>query len=230
MTDLNDVPALHTTIAVSGWLSEADDMSEAWCHLANYPQQGKVLALVWESGTKRKTVLQAVKHAVMFLWPIAGVLHLLRNHPFREASFRADAAGKALANSIRSRDFGPGAVSLVGFSLGTRVIFSCLEDLARDDQVYIHDVTLLGGAAPSDPIAWRDRRKAISGRLINVHSSRDKVLSIIYRVAKIHRPIGNGPIDATDIVENYDVSSYVAAHQDHRKYLDRTLETIRYQP
>ena len=205
-------------------------MSEAWRHLANYPQPGKVLALVWESGTKRETVLQAVKHAVLFLWPIAGVLHLLRNHPFRDASFRADAAGKALANSIRSRDFGPGTVSLVGFSLGTRVIFSCLEELARDDQVYIHDVTLLGGAAPADPTAWRERRKAISGRLVNVHSSRDKVLSIIYRVAKIHRPVGNGPIEAADIVENYDVSSYIAAHQDHRKHLDRTLETIRYQP
>ena len=229
ITDLNDRPALHTTIAVSGWLSEADDPNESWTHLIEHPHQGKVLGLVWEAGTKQRTVLQAVKHVAMFLWPIAGVLHLLRNHPFREASFRADAAGKALANCIRNRDFGPGTVSLIGFSLGTRVIFSCLEELAREDQVYLHDVVLLGGAAPAEAAPWCERRRAIAGRLVNVYSSRDKVLSIVYRVAKIHRPVGNGPINA-EIVENFDASSYVATHQDHRKYLDRTLETIRYQP
>jgi pimeloyl-ACP methyl ester carboxylesterase len=45
---------------------------------------------------------------------------------------RADAAGVALADVLCARhDIGERPVTLVGYSLGARVVFSCLEELAR---------------------------------------------------------------------------------------------------
>jgi hypothetical protein len=111
---------------------------------------GEQYALLWESsllryvGRKMKdfggrdvaeyaatkalqtTVLSAVVLAAA--WPVA----LLRgadaiDNPWTMASERAKMAGEALAELLLSREHGCRPVSLVGFSLGARVIFCCLQ-------------------------------------------------------------------------------------------------------
>ena len=48
---MNDRPALHVTVAISGWLSQEDDMVSTWQHLAEFPGQHKTYALRWDAGS-----------------------------------------------------------------------------------------------------------------------------------------------------------------------------------
>ena len=51
---------------------------------------------------------------------------------------------------MNSPDLSQKTISLIGFSLGARVIFSCLKELVSKNFT-VHDVFLLGGAAPKTP-------------------------------------------------------------------------------
>lgn len=59
---------------------------------------------------------------------------------------KADKAGLELANALLSRAQGGRPVNLVGYSIGARVIFSCLKELSTRKQAdgLVQDVVLLG--------------------------------------------------------------------------------------
>lgn len=141
----------------------------------------------------------------------------------------AAATGRKLATNIKAAAFGQFPVSLIGFSLGCRVIYYCLKELAQDSsRCYIQDVILLGGAAKNDPILWNRLLSAVTGRAVNVYSRKDKVLKIAYKIAMMGKPpVGLGPVLCARM-ENYDASAYVKSHQDHRQYLEATLLRIGY--
>ena len=86
---------------------------------------------------------------------LASLYNVINNHPFRKSAKKAEHTGKALGELLRQRVFGKAVVSLVGFSLGSRVIYACLKELAStQDYDLIHNVLLLGGAAPSSRSIW----------------------------------------------------------------------------
>ena len=61
------------------------------------------------------------------LGPIIGMASLYnvyKNHPFKSGIRKSERTGKALGELLRQRVFGKAVVSLVGFSLGTRVIYA----------------------------------------------------------------------------------------------------------
>jgi len=65
-------------------------------------------------------------------WPsalisVAGVI----DNPWHVCTQRASEAGKQLAEVLLAREQGNRPVTLVGFSLGARVIFSCLEEMSK---------------------------------------------------------------------------------------------------
>lgn len=66
------------------------------------------------------------------LWPIA-LLQFARvvDNPFSVAKARAEKAGLVLADAIINRAQGQRPLTLVGFSLGARVIYTCLLSLAE---------------------------------------------------------------------------------------------------
>jgi len=66
------------------------------------------------------------------LWPIA-LLRFARivDNPFSVAKARSDKAGLVLADAIINRAQGRRPLTLVGFSLGARVIYTCLLSLAE---------------------------------------------------------------------------------------------------
>lgn len=77
-------------------------------------------------------------------------------------------------------------MTLIGFSLGARVIFYCLEEMAKrkseilfcsfikeffilclDCEGIIEDVILLGAPVTGHPESWQPFEKVVSGRIVN---------------------------------------------------------------
>lgn len=138
----------------------------------------------------------------------------------------AEKAGQALAEVLYERVHGLRPISLMGFSLGARVIFFALEALAQlGGKGIVANAVLLGAAAPSDAVRWANIREVCAGRVVNGYSSRDWVLGFMYRIssgreaceiAGLHRV-------AVDGVENVDLSRLVTKHTDYGPALIQIL-------
>lgn len=94
-----------------------------------------------------------------------------------------------------------------GHSLGTVVIRSTLEMLDHDD-FRIGDVTLMGGVAGRS--GWDQLVERFSGRLVNLYSPRDTVLSL---APVMERVVGNGIIQATSESIGARVFNHNVCHQ-----------------
>lgn len=148
---------------------------------------------------------------------------------FIDACKRAKRAGKFLAQNLAIDACGQGPVSLVGFSLGVRVVYHCLKELEkryRGRQVL--DVILIAGAVENDAGKWAAVRPVLCGRMVNVLSNNGYVLRHFYRFAtNAGSPVGLNEVAG---FENFDASSYVQGHRDHRAQLADTLRLVNYQP
>lgn len=229
-----EIHSLHITLAISGWLSQKDEFATSWDHLVNYPFQGRTYALRWESSNPKslKSDIIAGGGAIAMLSLIAPVLlplnaYLVAKFPFSKAIESAKLAGKALAGFIKDGVFGKAPISLMAFSLGTSVVLHCLLALAKENKTMVHDVVLLGGAAPLEIKLWKKARNAVAGRLVNCYSKNDRILSVLYSSTNFMYAIGNYEIEIKG-VENYDVTSISPGHNDYRNKLDKILQHINY--
>ena len=98
---------------------------------------------------------------------------------------RSAEVGKYLADILLSRQQGQRPVSLVGFSLGARVIFFCLEEMVnrKDSEGIVEDVVLLGAPVSAAPERWNKILPIISGRMINGYCRDDWLLKFLYRTS-----------------------------------------------
>ncbi|EOA30052.1 hypothetical protein CARUB_v10013157mg [Capsella rubella] len=96
---------------------------------------------------------------------------------------RSDKAGKLLAEALRKGLQGNRPVTLVGFSLGARVIFKCLQTLAETEKnaEIVERVVLLGAPISIKNENWPDIRKMVAGRFINVYATNDWTLGVAFR-------------------------------------------------
>ena len=227
--------SLTTTIVISGWLSQEDEMEESWMKIINNPQQGHTFALRWDSGSAKKMakkeLFSAIFHSIGMIVaaPILKVAHLamiMTSNPFKKRAKKAETTGYVLADLIASKRLGNACINLVGFSLGTRVIYFCLQRL-QELGCKVHDVLLLGGAAPLDLSTWKGCKGVVAGRLINTYSKTDKVLSQFYSISRLEKAVGNWPL-LVDGVENYDVTEEASGHLKYRENLDKILMKIDY--
>lgn len=227
--------SLHTTICVSGWLSQEDEMENSWTKLITYHQQSNTYALRWESGSRKtlmkKELFSAAYHTfgIIAATPLLKLAHLgmiFLNNPFKKRARKAELTGRVLADLIVSLKLGNSCVSLLGFSLGTRVIYFCLQRL-QEIGCHVHDVILLGGAAPCNSTMWKLCKNAVAGRLINTYSKTDKILSRLYAISKLEKAIGNWPIEVEGI-ENFDVTDIATGHLKYREVLDLILQKVEY--
>lgn len=80
-------------------------------------------------------------------------------------------------------------VSLIGFSLGARVIFFCLLELAQreNSEGIIQDAILLGAPVSGSLLYWSKFAKVVSGRIVNGYCRGDWLLKFLYRYGLIMR-------------------------------------------
>lgn len=232
-----DTRRLRVIIAISGWLLEKEEVVTPWRVLKS---TAEIFALRFELealmnlgqsidtmvssaayGYAQSAMIQRTVFAEMMsaMWPMA-IVKVARvvDNPFSLAKTRADKAGKVLADLLVNRAQGERPVTLVGYSLGARVIWSCLTSLAeRKAFGLVESAVLIGSPIPSDVRTWRIMRTAVSGRLINVYSENDYILAFLYRTSSIQYGVaGLMPVSGLLGVENVDVSETVNGHLKYR--------------
>jgi hypothetical protein len=231
---------------VSGWLSSKDDITAPWRVLQ--PRTAEIFALRWEldallrlSGGMTNVEGNKVWHKVTsevtervgldgleeVLWPLQAlqISEQVVDNPFNVALARADMVGVVLADALGKGALGKRPVCLVGYSLGARVIYSCLQELAARRQFdIVESVVLMGAPCPSDDRLWRVMRTVVSGRLINAYSKRDMLLALVYRVLGVQWGIaGIQEVKGVKGVENVDVGALVTVHTQYRDVVGQIL-------
>ncbi|KAI0441123.1 DUF726-domain-containing protein [Xylaria telfairii] len=236
---------LRVTIGVNGWLETADDVVKPWRALGG---DTEVFALRYEMrslldlGTQlralvgsaawglvraellKRTVLATVQGA---LWPVLLLSSASGlDNPFSLARNRSDKAGRVLADALANRVQGERAVTLVGYSLGARVVYSCLRALAERGCFGVVDtVVLIGAPVPSSPEHWGLMRSVVAGKLFNVHSENDYILGFLYRGTSLQLGIAGLQAVGTDIegVEDLDLSEEVHGHLRYPRLIPQIL-------
>ncbi|KAK3951787.1 hypothetical protein QBC32DRAFT_324953 [Pseudoneurospora amorphoporcata] len=238
---------LRLTIGINGWLTESlSSLTDPWQALS--PTSSNLFALRYEVAAMlnlgnalramvtsaawtyikvellKRTVLATLWSA---LWPISLLsMASALDNPFSLAKNRSEKAGKILADALINRVQGERPVTLIGYSLGARVIYSCLRTLAeRRAFGLVDEVILIGAPVPSDRDAWEMMRSVVSGKLWNVCSGNDYLLGFIYRTSSIQLGVaGLQEIKGIEGVENLDLTGTVKGHMRYPEILGKILE------
>lgn len=175
-----------------------------------------------------KLAKKAMKKPSMGFGSVLTGLHFLRN-PWHIAMVKAMMTGAMIADMLcrttQKREF-----TLIGHSLGARVIFYALEALAtRTGRPRLAHAILLGGAVGHTREPWEDATKAVSGKIINCFSLNDDVLRYLYTAgtAFTSDPVGRIPIPSrSPQIANVDVSQWVAGHMAYKPVLADVLARV----
>ncbi|KAH6791465.1 transmembrane/coiled-coil protein [Perilla frutescens var. frutescens] len=233
---------LAVQISVSGFVFEEDDFLRPW---EGQSDNSESYVLQWESKhliavstaiqdwLTSAIALEMMKHGAMMTvlstlltalaWP-ATLLYLtdIIDSKWTVALNRSDKAGKLLADEVLLKGLqGQRPVTLVGFSLGARVIFRCLQTLAESENSagLVERVVLLGTPIGIKDMNWEATRKVVAGRYVNAYSTNDWMLGIAFRANLLTQGLaGIQPVDVPGI-ENVDVTELIEGHS---SYLWRT--------
>ncbi len=180
-----------------------------------------------------QTVLQATIMAGLMSalqWPlILTKLGYLIDKPWSNALDRSYAAGVVLADTLMARHAGVRPISLIGFSLGARVIFYALAELAKNKAFgIVQDVFLFGATVTASRAAWLDVRSVVSGRLVNGFSTSDWLLGYLFRATSggVNTVAGLRPVETVPGMENVDVTSKISGHMSYRTCMPMLLEEV----
>ncbi len=238
---------LRVTICISGWLTEKEEVVKPWkvmgqgaevfalkyelealLNLGN-AMNGMVQSAAWGYAQKQLIAQTIFADLASALWPI-GLLKAARviDNPFSVAKGRADKAGEVLADALINKAQGERPVTLIGYSMGARVIYSCLKSLAaRKAFGLVESVVMMGSPTPSDTSDWRIMRSVVSGRLVNVYSENDYILGFMYRTSSIQYGVaGLQKVEGLAGVENVNVSEDVPGHLRYRFLVGSILKKI----
>ncbi|KAI6154280.1 hypothetical protein BKA82DRAFT_4099517 [Pisolithus tinctorius] len=174
------------------------------------------------------TVMTALMGALQ--WPIILTkLGYLIDNPWNNALDRARAAGSVLAQLLIQRHLGVRPITLIGFSLGARVIFYALLELAKSKAFgIVQDVFLLGGTLTASQSAWYEVRSVVSGRFVNAYARNDWVLNYLFRAtsAGLSSVAGLRPVEDVPGVENVDVTDKISGHMSYRTFMPLILDQL----
>ena len=221
----------HVVIFVNGFLSEGDGEALDWCR----GLEGRFVGsswwyLRWEGKNLLKLGQKLASLIVMKELSLGAGSNLsLINNPWHSAMLNAQKAGVLLAEMIarcESKRF-----TLMGHSLGGRVIHFALQALAKKGgPPLVDDAVLMGAAVGNTDLAdWEAACSAVSGTLYNCYSRNDDVLRYIYRFANLwqSRPAGLSASEMAiaNLVE-MDFTSQILGHNEWKKNLPTVLQRL----
>lgn len=148
--------------------------------------------------------------------------------PWSIGMVRADKAGLILADTIQRKIHGSRPITLIGYSLAGRVIYTCLMALAERRQFGLIDsVVMIGTPAPSEARVWLTLRSVVVGRLVNVYSDNDYMLGFMMRTSNTHFGVaGLQRVVGALGVENFDASAMVSGHLRYQFLVGKILKSL----
>lgn len=174
------------------------------------------------------TILTALVASLQLPLILTKLSYLIDN-PWNVSLARANAAGLILADSLIDRNLGKRPVTLLGYSLGARVIFACLKELG-DKGAYglVQNVYLFGSPVVANKDEYIRARSVVPGRFVNGYSSNDWILGYLFRATSggIMRVAGLAPVEGIRGLENVDVTKLVNGHMDYRAAIPRLLKHV----
>ncbi|KAL3666982.1 hypothetical protein V7S43_007927 [Phytophthora oleae] len=243
-----------TTTTSSVWeLGTKHEPLRAWRWKDRFPQ-GDQYCLMWEEAGLRRfgksmrtfaaeqvstyatteivkyTALAALFAAVAIPRVILRLADIIDN-AWTVTMNAADTSGKLLAEALRKREQGLRPVTLVGYGMGARLIFSCLKELAKSDTLnescgIVENAVLLGSPVPMARDDWTNARRVVSGRLINGYSDKDWMLGVMYRYQGwALNSAGIAPIDIAG-VENVDLSEIIGGHLEYKSKIGAIMDLL----
>ncbi|KAK3904729.1 hypothetical protein C8A05DRAFT_31495 [Staphylotrichum tortipilum] len=244
---LNNNKRVNLIVTVSGWMTgKVDDVRLPFSTVD--PVMGDIYSVLWEPemltsmgdtinilATEALTQgLQQVLGSTVLITLMAALqvpvvltkLAYLIDNPWAVSLDRATMAGLILADSLIDRNLGTRPVTLVGYSLGSRVIFSCLQELAKKGAVgLVQNVYLFGSPVVVKKDEYLRARTVVSGRFVNGYNRNDWILGYLFRLTNggIRRIAGLAPIEEIPGLENKDVSEFVIGHMDYRTAMPRLM-------
>ncbi|XWW92135.1 hypothetical protein V2A60_000057 [Cordyceps javanica] len=237
---LHNNKRVNLIVTVSGWLTgKMDDVRLPYSTVD--PVMGDLYSVLWEPEMLRSmgdtinilatealtqglqqilgsTILMSLMAALQLPLVLTKLSYLIDN-PWAVSLDRATSAGLILADSIIERGLGTRPITLVGYSLGSRVIYSCLQELAKKGAYgLVQNVYLFGSPVVVKKEEYIRARTVVAGRFVNGYNRNDWILGYLFRLTNggIRKVAGLGPIEDCPWIENMDVTEEVAGHMEYR--------------
>ncbi len=121
-------------------------------------------------------------------------------------------------------------VTLVGYSLGARVIYQALLALAEQKAFgLVESVFLIGAPTPCEDRDWRRIRVVVAGRVVNVYTQEDYILGFLYRTSSLQYGVaGLQALEDVERIENYDATALMGGkgHASYRYIAGQILQQV----
>ncbi|KAI4117158.1 MAG: hypothetical protein LQ345_002538 [Seirophora villosa] len=247
---LHNNKRVNLIVTISGWMNgKVDDVRLPYSTVD--PIMGDMYSVLWEpemlqsmgdtinilatealtQGLQQvlgSTILVALMASLQLPIVLTKLSYLIDN-PWTVSMARANSAGLILADSLIDRNLGVRPITLVGFSLGSRVIFACLRELANKAAFgLIQNVYLFGSPIVANRDEYLRARTVVSGRFVNGYASNDWILGYLFRATSggIMRVAGLAPVENIQGLENIDVTKLVNGHMAYRTAMPRLLREV----
>ncbi|KAL1887338.1 hypothetical protein Sste5346_010277 [Sporothrix stenoceras] len=242
-----DERRLRLTIGINGWLSSGEDANSPWralgnkseAYTLNWEQEALLKigssintvasSVAWQNARKDFEIRNLLVSLETFKWPSTLLkISKIVDNPWSVGMVRADKVGIALADAIINKVHGERGISLIGYGLGARVIYTCLMSLS-ERRVFgqVENVLVMGTPAPSSHCVWTALRSVVAGRVVNVFSENDFILGFLHRTGCIQFGVaGLQRIQGVYGIENVDASKPITNHLRYASLVGRILKDV----
>lgn len=188
-------------------------------------------ASFWLKGAAAGAATAGSYAAMAACWPVA-IISAMTNldNAWLVCIERARLAGQCLAHVLADRQtVGQRPVTLVGHSMGARLLFYCLLELYRMKEFnVVDDVVLLGTPVSTRPDKWRKVRATASGRVVNGYLRGDWALAFFYRYLEWGLTVAGLSEVKVPGVENVHLEGLgIKGHSDYPNHISDILSKMR---
>ncbi|KAK6499067.1 hypothetical protein TWF481_011636 [Arthrobotrys musiformis] len=241
---------VNLIVTISGWMNGKEDDVRLPFSTVD-PIMGDIYSVLWEPEMMQSmgqtinilatevltqslqqvlgnTVLMALMASLQVPLILTKLSYLLDN-PWNVSLDRAWASGLILADTLIHRNLGVRPITLVGFSLGARVIFSCLMELARRNaHGLVQNVYMFGSPVVMNHDEYMAISGVVRGRFVNGYCTNDWILGYLFRATSggLGRVAGLAPIEGIPGIENLDCTEYVVGHMAYRTAIPKLLKRL----